>query len=193
MKTNKLGFSLIELLVALSILAVVAAIIVPRFLNVRTQAATSVAQAQQQTIQNAVQQFISVGGTIATGTASSDIINFLMTMPGSKDVINTTTRTSTGGASIGGMTDNSGTINSTTISLPVTVVNSTVPASPTPGTFYVQTGKDAFYVDGAGQLWDITIGGASWATASIGGVRFTASGTNSYTDSSGHNYIGTAN
>lgn len=38
MNTPKSGFSLIELLVAIGVLAFVAAVIIPKFLNVRSQA-----------------------------------------------------------------------------------------------------------------------------------------------------------
>lgn len=60
------GFSLIELLVALSILAVVAALIIPRFLNVRTQAADTMAAAQVKSINSIYSQWIALGGTPAT-------------------------------------------------------------------------------------------------------------------------------
>lgn len=83
---NKQAFSLIELLVALSILAVVAAVIVPRFLNVRAQASQTTTQTQQQTVQRAVQQWLSLGGTCSAGTttagkqtAALDIITLLGT------------------------------------------------------------------------------------------------------------------
>jgi prepilin-type N-terminal cleavage/methylation domain-containing protein len=79
-KTNK-GFSLIELLVALSILAVVAAIIVPRFLNVRTQASAATARASLQEFQNIARQFVSLGGTI-NGTATASDLLFVLNQSG---------------------------------------------------------------------------------------------------------------
>ena len=71
MKTNKLGFSLIELLVALSILAVVAAIIVPRFLNVRQQATQTAALANLRQLQSTCQQFVALGGSIGSSTTAA--------------------------------------------------------------------------------------------------------------------------
>jgi len=77
------GFSLVELLVALSILAVVAAIIVPRFLNVREQAADTSAKAQIAAINNVYQQWRSLGGdatyTNANAAQIIETIRFLQT------------------------------------------------------------------------------------------------------------------
>ena len=79
MKTTTRGFSLIELLVALSILAVVAAIIVPRFLNVRQQAAVTTAQAQQQELQSDIQKWISLGGIVSGTPTAGDWVSLLST------------------------------------------------------------------------------------------------------------------
>ncbi len=59
------GFSLIELLVALSILAVVAAIIVPRLLNLQSQADAAVAQQMQSQINTTYAQWRDAGGTVS--------------------------------------------------------------------------------------------------------------------------------
>lgn len=164
--TNKKGgFSLIELLVALSILAVVAAIIVPRFLNVRGQAAATAAEAQRQTIQTAVQQFISLGGTIPAGAGVADIMGFLATTP-----------TVSGGVpqqrtAINGVTDSSGNFGSTTISLPITPKGTFAQgvANAAEGFYFALAGGSAGarYVDGAGVVHDITI------TNNPGTVTFT--------------------
>lgn len=63
------AFSLIELLVALSILAIVAAIIVPRFLNVRENAVEVMVRSQADTFQHAFDSWLSLGGTITPETA----------------------------------------------------------------------------------------------------------------------------
>lgn len=78
------GFSLVELLVALSILAVVAAIIVPRFLNVREEAGDTSAAAQLAAVNNVYQQWRSLGGkTSFTGNANAaqtiQTVQFLQT------------------------------------------------------------------------------------------------------------------
>jgi prepilin-type N-terminal cleavage/methylation domain-containing protein len=56
-------FSLIELLVALSVLALVAAIIIPRFANIRQQAAQAVVENTLKELSNHVQGWESTGGT----------------------------------------------------------------------------------------------------------------------------------
>ena len=60
---SKKAFSLIELLVALSILAIVAAIIVPRFIGVRRQAIIAVADQNIAELNNQYQQWVALGGT----------------------------------------------------------------------------------------------------------------------------------
>jgi prepilin-type N-terminal cleavage/methylation domain-containing protein len=115
------AFSLIELLVALSILAVVTALIVPRFLNVREQAATTTAEAQIKALNNIYNQWIALGGTTGTSTASQ-IVAFLSTVPASS----TTARaTSTLLTSFGGCADTLGDFASTSIMLSGVTVNQT--------------------------------------------------------------------
>lgn len=73
---NRAAFSLIELLVALSILAVVAAIIVPRFLNVRQSAQDTAAAHTVVEVNNLYNQWVALGGTVGTGTGAN-VIDFL--------------------------------------------------------------------------------------------------------------------
>ncbi len=72
------AFSLIELLVALSILAVVAAIIVPRFTNIRSQVAATVAAAQFSQINESYNSWTSLGGN-PNGDSGINILRFLGT------------------------------------------------------------------------------------------------------------------
>jgi len=72
------AFSLIELLVALSILAVVAAVIVPRFLNVRSQAAATVLAAQLAQLNHTYNQWTSLGGADG-GDSGINVLQFLST------------------------------------------------------------------------------------------------------------------
>lgn len=58
------AFSLVELLVALSIVAVVGAIVVPRFLDVRAAAAKQVRESNAKTIQKGISDWFSLGGWI---------------------------------------------------------------------------------------------------------------------------------
>lgn len=157
-KNNGKAFSLIELLVALSILAVVAAIIVPRFLNVRGQAAATTARAQQQIIQNAVEQFISLGGSCGTATAGP-ILNFLNTTPPASGPRATALGVSDSAAS---------TFGSSTISLqlnPQATNQASAPASTATSGFYWNAAANglAWYVDGNGTVRTIAIDGATGA------------------------------
>lgn len=147
----KPGFSLIELLVALSILAVVAAIIVPRFLNVRSQAASTTTEAQRKVIQNAVQQFLALGGTNTNNSAlnSGNVLYFLSQGSG---------RTGTN------ISDSSGAFSSSSISLQLDLTHSAsgVEESILTGSeagFYMSTatGGQAVYIDGNGGYHTITI------------------------------------
>jgi prepilin-type N-terminal cleavage/methylation domain-containing protein len=106
----KKAFSLIELLVSLSILAVVAAIIVPKFLGVGDQAKLAVASDARVQIENALQQFRALGGS-STNCSPGSIIQFLA-------------KTAPRGTYIEGgntLSDSAGVPSSSMISLPITV------------------------------------------------------------------------
>jgi prepilin-type N-terminal cleavage/methylation domain-containing protein len=169
MKTNNRGFSLIELLVALSILAVVSAIIVPKFLNVRTSASQTTAFANMKEINNEIREWIALGGQIGTKPVAGDVLNFL---GGNGGVRATAT---SAGTALGSAADSSGTMGSFTIAIsPAPFDNSKsanqaasgaiTAAKPatwpnTPG-FYVtgvSSGSTAYYCDGNGSMWVITL------------------------------------
>ena len=71
------AFSLIELLVALSILAIVAAIIVPQFLNIRAQAQLQVVDQNLKTISDATAMWQSLGGMRAAAPDTNETFKFL--------------------------------------------------------------------------------------------------------------------
>lgn len=155
MKTynNTRGFSLIELLVALSILAVVAAVIVPRFLNVRVQAAQTATQSQQRTIQRAIQQFVSLGGQLGTA-GSAEVLTFLATPATGVGVERT--------PSTNGVRDSAGNFGSTSISLSLgnvaTLADGRATGYNLSGTAVGgSTAGRAVYSDGAGTVWQIEI------------------------------------
>ncbi len=75
----KSAFSLIELLVALSVLTLVAAIIVPRFLNIQQTARDVVAQQMASELNNTYGNWLAGGGKIGSNPAPSteDILDTL--------------------------------------------------------------------------------------------------------------------
>lgn len=150
-KSNTRAFSLIELLVALSILAVVSALIIPRFLNVRVNAAITASVAQIKELQATYQKFISLGGS---GSASSGDVVLFLSAPASA--------AGTARTAIGTMKDNTDTFGSTTISFSgATITAGTTPTAASAQGFYSSATATAgsgtgYYVDGAGDLWTLT-------------------------------------
>ncbi len=71
------AFSLIELLVALSVLALVAAIIVPRFLGIRQSAQDAVAQQMASELNRTFATWQDSGGTIGSNAMTSDLLSLL--------------------------------------------------------------------------------------------------------------------
>ena len=72
-RTNH-GFSLVELLVVVAILAVLAAIAIPLFLNQKNKAKAATSQSD---VRNLIPEMVSVYGDITPGTAIPDIGNTL--------------------------------------------------------------------------------------------------------------------
>ena len=155
MKTSLLStraFSLIELLVALSILAVVTALIVPRFLNVREQAATTTAEAQIKSINNIYNQWVALGGTPGASTASQ-IVAFLAAVPASSTTVRATNAVLT---NFGACTDTLGDFASTSIMLSGVTVNQTKEAAAISA-----TDQDGFY----GATLILKVGNYYWPVA----------------------------
>ena len=75
---NKIGFSLTELLVALGILAIVSAVLVPKFLNLRGMASETAAVAMAHELNQAYANWTATGGKInGNNVATSDILGVL--------------------------------------------------------------------------------------------------------------------
>jgi len=176
MHTKHTGFSLIELLVALSILAVVAAIIVPRFLNVRTNAAQSAAAQNMREVQGLCQKFIALGGTnggtAGTFVAAGDMLNYISGNGGTRSM--TAAGVAQTPAALGNACDSSGTMSSGIISLsPAPTVPGTYPTSAATiaalgagfGVSKLTAGATAYYCDGNGSAWTLTVDGTGVITA----------------------------
>ena len=81
MKTDDLsrrgGFSLIELLVAFAIISLVAALIVPKFLNVQQAAKDTVAQQMASELNHVYAGWAGSGGTVSRNVQTSDLLYVL--------------------------------------------------------------------------------------------------------------------
>lgn len=131
------GFSLIELLVALSILAVVSALIVPKFLGVRANAQQLVLDANLKEYNNAVSMWQALGGQRATNPDSNEafkLVKFLSTQGSSTDP----KRGFNGSDSNTYPTDSMGTGGSYTVSVNATVADGT-PSSSSANGYYAKT------------------------------------------------------
>ncbi|MGD0904731.1 MAG: prepilin-type N-terminal cleavage/methylation domain-containing protein [Terracidiphilus sp.] len=87
MTTNNLsssdGFSLNELLVALAIIALVAALIVPKFMNVQQAAKDTVAQQMASELNHVYANWVGSGGTVGSNVLTSDLLTVLSSVGGS--------------------------------------------------------------------------------------------------------------
>jgi prepilin-type N-terminal cleavage/methylation domain-containing protein len=168
MKTSTKGFSLIELLVALSILAVVAAIIVPKFLGINVQAGNTAAQNQASELAKACYNWVGAGGMVTGNPTAGDWLLLLSstgTNPPTQRTID---------AAPNQLIDNTNTINSQTIGLnnitanaqPFTAASTAASiAAGKVGFQYGAAGSVASYCDGQGDAWVVTI-------ANTGSVTF---------------------
>jgi prepilin-type N-terminal cleavage/methylation domain-containing protein len=149
------GFSLIELLVAISILGIVAAIVATKLDNVRTQAAITVRTQQVSAIQQALQQWMDLGGTFGKGaaTTSGDVLSFLNSPPGSRN-------------GVGGMQDSSGASGSSSVALNINNLwTGGAPPSNAPAGLYWGASQAAYVVDTIGTVWNMTVNTTSGKVA----------------------------
>lgn len=145
------GFSLIELLVALAILSVVAAIIVPKFLNVRQQAQDTVVQNNLKEITNQKNAWMDAGGIAPPTTdalAPFHVLEFL-SQPGNPSDPTRGMTTTYGGAGIDPQNPCKDSGMSMNISIPVAVYN-TKPTSASSGDgIYTQAPGPSAVVSGS--------------------------------------------
>ncbi len=90
-KDNR-GFTLIELIVVIAILAVLAAVLVPTVTGQLNTAKSNALKANAHTVYTAVQMAVASGQTIADGATSNSVVNSILgTLPnGGTYVINVT-------------------------------------------------------------------------------------------------------
>jgi prepilin-type N-terminal cleavage/methylation domain-containing protein len=136
MLDDRKALSLIELLVALSVLAIIAVIIVPRFIGVRDQATQAVVKADLDEISGEVQKWQALGGTYDTTDllAAFHLVQFLAT-PGDGVHLDR--------GLANGCLDSPGTGGSWTIGIPTSVYVNPVAAGPAAAP--TSTSPDGYY------------------------------------------------
>jgi len=177
------GFSLVELLVALSCLAVVAAVIMPKFLGVQSQAMVAVSQQNQREFQLAVQKWVALGGTglnsnygvwphLANDTSpgayndSSNAYGLLSLLsmssasrPSSVQIQQYSSDGST--AQVCNVCDSAGPINSSLVSLSFQLqslsTRTSITGNSPSGFYYTGRSTGSYYSDGAGNLYPIYV------------------------------------
>jgi prepilin-type N-terminal cleavage/methylation domain-containing protein len=79
---SRRGFSMTELLVALGIIAVTAALVVPRFIDVRQRASEAYYQENVKRLNRAFATWEAAGGYVGASAYTSDILKLLGSQPG---------------------------------------------------------------------------------------------------------------
>jgi prepilin-type N-terminal cleavage/methylation domain-containing protein len=148
------AFSLIELLVALAILAIVGALVIPKFLNLKDNAADRIAQAQIATINSVYKQWVALGGE-RNGSTSFETIYFLSKLPASPTAVRD--------CDIGACTDTLGNWGSTTVMLsgiPVLKVPDSYPTNDLPSKCFFSRGGGLAKLKIDRYLWRINVNDA---------------------------------
>jgi prepilin-type N-terminal cleavage/methylation domain-containing protein len=143
MQNKTFGLSLIEILVALSIIAILAAILVPRLLDVREKATETTAEEQMRALNKVYVQWRDLGGLTGSSTGGQ-VIYFL------NQTATSTTATRCSGTFCGSCSDTSGSFGSITISLAGVNVSSSATLSTSD---FTSKDLDGFWVDSEGNCF----------------------------------------
>jgi prepilin-type N-terminal cleavage/methylation domain-containing protein len=77
------GFSLMEIVIALAIVAIVAAIVVPRYTNIKNEAEAATAQQMSSELNNTYANWKVNGGAVTSSATAADILTVLTSIGGS--------------------------------------------------------------------------------------------------------------
>ena len=105
MSKSQKGFTLIELMVVIAIIAILAAILIPNFMHARAQAQTSGCEANEKQIATALEEYAvdhngsyGPGGTVTSTLLGSQYLSVTPTDPVNKSNYSVTTATGTYGS-----------------------------------------------------------------------------------------------
>src|ERR1700687_2611507 len=88
------GFTLIELMIVIAIIAILAAILVPNFLHARAEAQTSGCESNEKQIATALEEYaVDNSGKYAAGTVTSTLLGTLYLGVTPKDPVNSSNYT----------------------------------------------------------------------------------------------------
>jgi prepilin-type N-terminal cleavage/methylation domain-containing protein len=90
MRRSRLGFTLIELMVVIAIIAILAAILIPNFMHARAESQTTACEANEKQIATAVEEYaVDHGGSYGGGgTVTSTLLGTVYLSASPKDPVN---------------------------------------------------------------------------------------------------------